>query len=165
MSPRGTPDVLALARHNLSSLSAPLKGSVRMSAAQSRKLISAYYAAFNRGDAAGMLALLGPGFVHEVSQGETRKGKAKFADFLGHMNGTYREKLFDIVVMTNADGSRASAEFQLRGKYLETDPGLPEAKGQPYKLKVGSFFEIKNGKITRVTTHYNMKDWIAQVSR
>ena len=80
------------------------------------------------------------------------------------MNGAYREKLSDIVVMTNADGSRAAAEFNLKGKYLETDPGLPEAKGQPYKLRVGAFFEVKDGKITRVSTHYNLKDWIRQVS-
>jgi steroid delta-isomerase-like uncharacterized protein len=135
-----------------------------MSAAKTRKLIEAYYAAFNAGDAGAMLALLGPGFVHEVSQGEVRKGKAKFAAFLGHMNASYREKLSNIVVMTNADGSRAAAEFDLRGKYLETDPGLPEAKGQPYRLRVGAFFDIRNGKITRVSTHYNLKEWVRQVA-
>ena len=135
-----------------------------MSAAKTRKLIEAYYAAFNAGNPKAMVDLLGPGFVHEVSQGPVRKGKAKFVEFLGHMNGAYREKLSDIVVMTNADGSRAAAEFNLKGKYLETDPGLPEAKGQPYKLRVGAFFEVKDGKITRVSTHYNLKDWIRQVS-
>lgn len=135
-----------------------------MSAAKTRKLIETYYAAFNAGNPKAMLDLLGPGFVHEVSQGPVRKGKAKFAEFLGHMNGAYREKLSDIVVMTNADGSRAAAEFNLKGKYLETDPGLPEAKGQPYKLRVGAFFEVKDFKITRVSTHYNLKDWVRQVS-
>jgi steroid delta-isomerase-like uncharacterized protein len=135
-----------------------------MTAAQTRKLITRYYDAFNAGKPDDMLALLGPGFVHEVSQGEVRKGKAKFAAFLGHMNGAYREKLSDIVIMTNADGSRAAAEFSLKGKYLETDPGLPEAHGQTYKIRVGAFFEVKAGKITRVSTHYNLKDWIRQVS-
>ncbi|MGE0240292.1 MAG: isopropylmalate/homocitrate/citramalate synthase, partial [Parvibaculaceae bacterium] len=43
------------------------------------------------------------------------------------------------------------------------DPGLPKAKGQGYKLRVGAFFEIRNGKITRVSTHYNLKDWTRQV--
>lgn len=132
-------------------------------AAQTRKLVQTYYDAFNRQDVEGMLACLGPGFVHEVSQGERRKGKALFREFLTHMNGSYREKLSNIVVMTDASGGRAAAEFDLKGKYLATDPGLPEAKGQGYKLKVGAFFEIRNGKIARVSTHYNLKDWTRQV--
>lgn len=134
-----------------------------MSAADTRKLITRYYAAFNAQDVDGMLACLGAGFVHDVSQGESRKGKDKFAAFLAHMNSSYREVLSDIVVMTSVDGSRAAAEFKLKGKYLKTDPGLPKAKGQTYKLRVGTFFEVKRGKITRVTTHYNLRDWTQQV--
>jgi steroid delta-isomerase-like uncharacterized protein len=134
-----------------------------MTAAATRKLITTYYAAFNKGDVAGMLNCLGSGFVHDVSQGEARKGKAKFEAFLAHMNASYKETLSNIVVMTNADGSRAAAEFDLKGKYLKTDSGLPKAKGQTYKIRVGAFFEVKRGKITRVSTHYNLKDWTRQV--
>lgn len=134
-----------------------------MTAAQTRKLVQTYYAAFNKQDVEGMLACLGAGFVHEVSQGEKRKGKALFRDFLTHMNRSYRETLSNIVVMTDTKGERAAAEFDLKGKYLTTDAGLPEAKGQSYKLRVGAFFEIRNGKITRVSTHYNLKDWTRQV--
>jgi steroid delta-isomerase-like uncharacterized protein len=65
--------------------------------------------------------------------------------------------------MVNRDGSRAAAEFKLKGKYLATDEGLPEAKGQTYRLNVGAFFEVKDGLITRVSTHYSLKDWTAQV--
>lgn len=135
-----------------------------MTAAKTRKLIEAYYAAFNAGDAAAMAELIGPGFVHEPSQGAPRRGKAKFLEFLSHMNDSYKEQLSDIVVMANPDGSRAAAEFSLKGKYLKTDPGLPEARGQSYKLRVGAFFEIRDGKIVRVSNHYNLNDWIRQVS-
>lgn len=134
-----------------------------MTAAQTRKLVQTYYAAFNEQDVEGMLACLSTGFVHEVSQGERRKGKALFKEFLTHMNKSYKETLANIVVMTDTSGGRAAAEFNLKGKYLATDPGLPKAKGQTYKLRVGAFFEIKNGKITRVSTHYNLKDWTRQV--
>ena len=68
-----------------------------MTAAATRKLISQYYAAFNAQDVDGMLACLGSGFVHDVSQGEARKGKDKFAAFLAHMNSSYKEVLSDIV--------------------------------------------------------------------
>lgn len=134
-----------------------------MTAAKTRKLVQTYYAAFNSQDVEGMLACLATGFVHEVSQGDRRKGKPLFKDFLIHMNKSYNETLSNIVVMTDTTGARAAAEFDLKGKYLATDPGLPKAKGQTYKLRVGAFFEIKNGKITRVSTHYNLKHWTQQV--
>ena len=135
-----------------------------MTAAATRKLVQRYYDAFNAQDVDGMLDCLSPSFVHDVSQGERRKGKKKFAEFLAHMNRCYREQLSDIVVMTNTDGSRAAAEFRLKGKYLQTDEGLPEAQGQTYRLNGATLFEVKDGKIARVSTHYNLKDWVRQVA-
>lgn len=127
-------------------------------------IIEKYYAAFNKGDYEGMLALLSDDVLHEPSQGKPRKGKQLFRDFLKHMEGSYREKVIDPVVFYNANASRAAAEFMLTGEYLKTDEGLPAAKGQKYKLRVGAFFEISHGKITRVSNHYNLQDWIDQVT-
>ena len=129
-----------------------------------RDLITAYYAAFNAADAEGMLALVSDDIEHHVNQGDLRRGKAKFAEFCAHMGVSYREELRDIVIFANDDGTRAAAEFTVHGEYLQTDPGLPEAKGQRYVLPAGAFFAVKDGKITRVTTYYNLQDWIAQVS-
>ena len=64
---------------------------------------------------------------------------------------------------SSTDGARAAAEFNLKGKYLATDEGLPPAKGQTYKLRVGAFFEVADGKITRVSTHYSLPEWTRQV--
>jgi steroid delta-isomerase-like uncharacterized protein len=69
-----------------------------------------------------------------------------------------------MVIMANAEGTRGAAEFVVHGQYLKTDPGLPEARGQRYVLPAGGFFTLKDGKITRVSTYYNMNDWIRQVS-
>jgi steroid delta-isomerase-like uncharacterized protein len=126
-------------------------------------LIRAYYAAFNRGDADGMLALLADVVAHDVNQGDRQVGKARFAAFLAHMDRTYRERLSDIVVMVSEDGGRASAEFTVDGTYLATDEGLPEAKGQTYTLPAATFFAIEGGRIARVTTYYNLQDWLRQV--
>ncbi|MNP85710.1 hypothetical protein D3C76_1855680 [compost metagenome] len=52
----------------------------------------------------------------------------------------------------------------VNGAYLRTDEGLPEAKGQTYVLPAGAFFSIRDGKIARVTTYYNLADWTRQVS-
>lgn len=135
-----------------------------MTAAATRKLINCYYSAFNARDTDAMLDLLGPGFVHDVSQGERRRGRKKFAEFLAHMHTCYDEHLSDIVVMSSTDGTRAAAEFRLNGRYLSTDEGLPPATGQIYKLTVGAFFDVRDGRITRVSTHYSMPEWTRQVA-
>jgi steroid delta-isomerase-like uncharacterized protein len=127
-------------------------------------LIRSYYAAFNRGDSEGMLACLTEDVVHDVNQGVRRSGKAAFAAFCQHMQRCYEEQLEDIVIMVAADGRRAAAEFNVRGKYLATDEGLPPANGQTYVLPAGTFFAIRDGKIARVTTYYNLTDWLIQVS-
>ena len=131
--------------------------------AQTEKLVKAYYDRFNAQDIDGFLALLSDQVVHEISQGGSEKGKAAFRKFLGHMNDCYREKVKNLAVMTAPDGRRAAAEFVLTGIYLKTDGKLPKAKGQRYKLRVGAFFEVRRGRIARVSNHYNMKDWLKQV--
>jgi steroid delta-isomerase-like uncharacterized protein len=129
-----------------------------------KTLIQAYFDAFNRGDAAGMLACVSDDVDHYVNQGAVRRGRAAFAEFCSHMGVSYREELRDMVIFVTDDGTRAAAEFTVHGEYLQTDPGLPEARGQRYTLPAGSFFAIRDGKIARVTTYYNLQDWIAQVS-
>ena len=135
-----------------------------MSQAETKDLIAAYYDAFNRGEPEAMEAMLHDEFEHHVNEGGIRRGKEGFAAFNRHMSETYRETLTDMVIFANEDGSRAAAEFVVNGTYLKTDPGLPEARGQSYRLPAGTFFAIKDGKIARVTTYYNLADWIRQVS-
>ena len=130
----------------------------------SKDTISAYYKAFNAGDIEGMVDCLSDAFVHDVNEGQRRDGKAAFTDFCAHMNRCYKETLTDMVIMVNEDGTRAAAEFTVNGSYLETDGSLPEAHGQSYVLPAGGFFTLEDGKITRVTTYYNLNDWIRQVS-
>ena len=134
-----------------------------MSRTTAEGTIAAYYAAFNAGDTAAMLDTLHDDFVHHVNEGSARMGKAAFAEFCAHMSATYKEELRDMVIMANAEGTRGAAEFEVHGQYLKTDPGLPEARGQRYVLPAGGFFTLKDGKITRVTTYYNLNDWIRQV--
>ena len=135
-----------------------------MSSASTKALIERYYTAFNAGDAEGMLDCLADSVIHDVNQGVRRQGKEAFRVFCAHMNRCYEERLTDIVVMVSDDGARAAAEFNVRGTYLETDEGLPPAKGQTYMLPAGTFFAIAGGKIKRVTTYYNLTDWLVQVS-
>lgn len=129
-----------------------------------RTLIARYYAAFNAGDAAAMLACVTDDVEHRVNEGGIRRGRALFAEFCAHMGVSYRETLTDITIFTSADPARAAAEFTVHGEYLRTDPGLPPARGQRYTLPAGAFFDLREGRIARITTFYNLQDWIAQVS-
>ena len=126
------------------------------------ELVTAYYAAFNRGDWDGMCALLAEDVVHDLNQGARETGRATFRAFLDRMNRNYREQLRDVAVMSGPPG-RVAAEYVVEGQYLATDEGLPPATGQRYTLPGGAFFEITGGAIRRVTNYYNLQAWLAQV--
>lgn len=128
-------------------------------------LIETYYAAFNAGDMDKFLSLLTYDVIHDVNQGAREIGKDAFLAFMNRMNRNYKEQLVDMVIMSNDAGDRAAAEFVVLGEYLVTDEGLPEAKGQKYRLPAGAFFDIRDGKVARITNYYNLEDWIAQVSK
>ena len=127
-------------------------------------LIRAYLEAFNRGDRPAMLALLTEDVAHDVNQGGREVGRDAFAAFMARMDRCYRERLVDIVVMADATGTRAAAEFVVEGEYLATDEGLPPGAGQRYRLPAGAFYEIRAGRIARVTMFYNLQDWLRQVA-
>jgi steroid delta-isomerase-like uncharacterized protein len=127
------------------------------------EVVLAYYAAFNRGDWTGMLALLDDHVVHDLNQGPREVGRDAFAAFLDRMAASYREQLRDIIVMASPDGRHAAAEYVVHGEYLVSDAGLPPARGQKYALPGGAFFAIRDGRIQRVTNYYNLEEWISQV--
>ncbi|MEP2919133.1 MAG: ketosteroid isomerase-related protein [Sulfitobacter sp.] len=126
--------------------------------------VQAYFDAFNKGDIEAMLACVSDDVAHHVNEGNIRIGKAAFAEFCAHMSRCYAENLTDMVIFEAQGGTRAAAEYTVNGTYLKTDAGLPQATGQTYKIPAGSFFSLEGGKITRVTTRYNLSDWTAQVA-
>jgi steroid delta-isomerase-like uncharacterized protein len=130
---------------------------------QAVALIQRYYHTFNTGDREAFLALLTDDVAHDINQGGCEHGMEAFRTFLQRMDRSYREQVEDLVAMASEDGTRGAAEFYIRGQYLVTDEGLPPATGQTYHLRVGAFFDLKKGKVARVTNYYNLQDWIAQV--
>lgn len=126
-------------------------------------LIERYYAAFNRADWPAMLDCLADGVVHDLNEGGRETGRAAFAAFLARMDRCYAEELRDIVVLASADGRRAAAEYVVHGCYRATDEGLPLAHGQRYVLPGGAFFAVADGRITRVSNYYNLREWLRQI--
>ena len=127
-------------------------------------IVKRYFDAFNAKNIDAMIDCLSDDVQHHVNEGKTRVGKKAFREFCAHMNRCYDENLTKMVIFDAPDHSRAAAEYVVNGTYLATDGDLPPARGQTYSLSAGSFFDIKDGLISRVTTRYNLTDWIRQVT-
>lgn len=127
------------------------------------QLLQTYYARFNAQDWDGFLSLLSDDVVHDINQGGREIGREAFRAFLQRMDRSYSEQIVHVSITTNADGSRAAAEFVVLGTYKATDDGLPPATGQTYRLPAGAFFEIRNGQVARISNYYNLQDWLRQV--
>lgn len=127
-------------------------------------IVKQYYACFNNKDWAGMLALLHPEVRHEPNQGEPRIGIELFTEFLRHMDESYEETLTDMFFFVEPTDERVAVEFVVNGIYKKGEEGLPEAHNQTYILPAAAFLGLKDGKISRVTTYYNLPLWIQLVS-
>jgi hypothetical protein len=125
-------------------------------------LMRAYFDAFNRHDLEGMLSTLADDVAHDINEGGREIGLDAFRAFKVHMDACYREQIRDMVFMTG--GNRGTVEFVVDGEYIGTDSGLPEATGQKYSIPAAAIFEVSGGKITRVTSYYNLRGWIAAIS-
>lgn len=128
------------------------------------EIVREYYDRFNKRNWQGMLDLLHDDIRHEPNQGEPRIGKELFTAFLKHMDDCYEETLTDMVFYTEPNNERVAAEFTVNGIYKKGEEDLPAAHGQKYVLPAASFLTVKEGKIARVATFYNLPLWIKLVS-
>jgi steroid delta-isomerase-like uncharacterized protein len=127
-------------------------------------IVKEYYNHFNNQNWEGMLGLLHTDIRHEPNQGDPRIGIEKFTEFLKIMDTSYQETLTDMVFFSESGNNRVAVEFTVNGIYKKGEEGLPEAHGQSYVLPAAAFLEVKEGKISRVTTYYNLPLWISLVS-
>ncbi|MEZ5162681.1 MAG: nuclear transport factor 2 family protein [Fimbriimonadaceae bacterium] len=127
------------------------------------QLMRTYVDFFNAADEDGLLGTLHPEVVHEINEGGQEIGLEAFRKFREHMNSCYKEQLKGVVYFENGD--RGAIEFICEGEYISTDGNLPVANGQKYAIRAAAFFEMKEEKLSRVTSFYNLREWIAAVSQ
>jgi len=127
-------------------------------------IVQRYYSFFNAQNWEGMLSLVSDDIRHEPNQGEPRIGKPLFHEFLQKMDSAYQEELKDLTFFSSESGNRVAVEFTVHGIYKEAEEGLPPAHDQPYVLPAGAFLEVTEGKISRITTYYNLPLWIQCVT-
>jgi len=130
---------------------------------ETEALLQSYYAAFNAQDTNAMLALLSNHIIHDIGQGRREFGKSAFGRFMKSMHQCCQEHIFDIEIMTNEDGSRAAAEFTIIGSYATSGSASLSEPGQTFRVPGGTFFEIRNGKIARISSYYGLQEWLAQI--
>ena len=123
-------------------------------------IITSYYAAFNRKDINAILNLCTEDVINDPNQGDSQSGKERLKDFLENAWAHFDEQVSDIVLMMNSDQSRVASEYRVQGTYYKTKPGLFPANDQKYDITCWAFFTIKQGKISRITRHYNTKQWL-----
>ncbi len=127
-------------------------------------VIQLYYDTFNTGDRAAFIGLLNATIEHGLNQAAPEIGVPAFRSFLERMDRCYCEQVEDLEIFVSEDDpTRGAAEFNIRGTYLSTDEGLPPATGQKYFLRVGAFFDIQEGKVSRITNYYNLYEWLRQI--
>jgi steroid delta-isomerase-like uncharacterized protein len=131
----------------------------------SLQIVQQYYEYFNQKNWQGMLSLLHPEVRHESNQGDVRIGIEKFTDFLKKMDECYEEHLTDMVFFTESSNQRIATEFTVNGIYKKADDDLPPAHNQSYVLPAAAFLALKESKISRVTTYYNLTLWLELVSK
>lgn len=127
------------------------------------KLVEQYFETFNGGYFRTMLDLLDDDVIHDTNLMQGEKGKKAYEAFLNRQNECYQERIHDIVIMTNENNRNAAAEFYTTGTYKKTEPGQPPARGQVYTIRCGAFFEFNGDKFSRVTTYYNLQEWLDKV--
>jgi steroid delta-isomerase-like uncharacterized protein len=135
-----------------------------MSRQATESLIKAYVEASNKNDNAAILALMHEDVVFDISQSKREIGTENLRLFLASKAAHIKEQLADAVIMSSDDGSRGAAEFTWRGSYVATIESFPKATGQRFSLPAGIFFEVDEGKFTRISSHRDMQEWLRQIS-
>ena len=127
-------------------------------------LVLRYYDRFNHRDWEALLGLLADDVAHDVNQGWREIGRVRYREFVTRNARCFQEQIGEVCVLALADGRRAAAEYVIDGVYVESDPGLPPARGQKYRLRGGAFFELGETRIARITNYYNLQDWLRQIA-
>jgi steroid delta-isomerase-like uncharacterized protein len=146
-------------------LKRPLVRVFNMSSKTAESIIRAYYQALNEKDMISFFDLLADDVIHDVNEGVQEQGKTAFRFFMNRVNRNYDEQISELAIMFDESCNKAAAEFMVEGRYLESEFSLPEANGQYYKIKGGTFFELRDNLIVRVTSYYNLAEWVKQVEQ
>ncbi|MBW3096058.1 nuclear transport factor 2 family protein [Pseudohoeflea coraliihabitans] len=127
-------------------------------------LISRFLAAYSARNIDDMLDCFGEDAALDITNSERVIGRRQIRFALAERLKQFEERVGDIVIMTTENGSRAAAEFTLRGRYRSDADELPPASGQDYALAAGVFCEAEDAGLSRLSLRFNPVELRRQVS-
>jgi steroid delta-isomerase-like uncharacterized protein len=119
---------------------------------------------FNSGDHGAVIDLCQEDVIHDINGAQREIGTDKLKLHLATAKAHRADKLADVIVLSSPDGSHGALDCTLRGTYVASIDGLPKANGQRYALPAIFMFELDDGKISRFVTHFDMQEWLRQIS-
>ncbi len=128
-----------------------------------RDLFARHHAAFDAGEATGMLGCVSGDIERRVNEGGIRRGPARLSELCARMGVSHAEAQRGIEILSGENGSRAADKPTMHGTSPVTDAGLPAAAGQTCVPPAVAFFEAAGEKFTRTTTLFNLADVVAKV--
>lgn len=124
--------------------------------ANSHALIGRFFEAYNAQDRDALMELASEEIVLDCHPQRREWGREALGALLEKCQGTFREHVFDIEIMTNVDGTRAAAEYTVLGVPIAADGAEVEETPQSYRFSGGLFFEIKDARIERISPLRNV---------
>ena len=133
-----------------------------MTEADIREMNDVAFAAFNARDWDNVLALVDPECVLEIGSNARMTGVTGAREIIGFYEQFYEMRFVSYRHFVAAH--RSSTEAMMRVKYIATEPGMPEARGQVCDVPFACFGEVRGGRYTRIRMIFSFVEWINIVS-
>lgn len=129
-------------------------------------VVRSLFDAFNDGDLARAAQTVSDDFeLVDVAAGQTFRGPEGCRRWLQMFRGALPDARTELVSVF-ADGARVASEHVGRGTHtgpFVTPAGTIPPTGRPVELHIGEFYEIRDGKITRLIAYYDTATLMRQL--
>lgn len=127
---------------------------------RARDLVMRYYTAYNAENWQTCLSLLSPDVVHDHPKGR-ESGKLSFERSV-FQAVCCRLQFSNISICASQSGRQAAAKYTILHRYLNTAPEMIQGSIPSHHLQGRSFFDVKGGLIRRITTYFDLKEWMGR---
>jgi steroid delta-isomerase-like uncharacterized protein len=127
------------------------------------KMVQEWIDAWSAHDLPRLQALFTEGCVYEdVTMAVVNNGLDELGQFATAVITAMPDVNFKLVTAV-ADGDRAAAEWRMIGTYEHELAGLPAPNGGHFDLRGMSIFEIRGGRFSRCSDHWDMVSLLRQL--
>jgi steroid delta-isomerase-like uncharacterized protein len=129
-------------------------------------VVRSLFERFNEGDLDGAAALVTDDFeLLDVADGRTFNGRVGLREWLGMFRTALPDARAEIVNVL-AEGGRVASQHIGRGTHdgpFVSPAGTIPPTGRPVELLIGEFYELRDGRIARMTAYYDTAAMMRQL--